>query len=105
MHISYRPLWHLLLDRDMNKQKLREVTGLSSSSMAKLGKGESITTEMLVRICSKLDCDLTDIMELVDDNGEPVRNRIKKAEAIPHLSLKNQKSRGELIYTPAIQSA
>jgi DNA-binding Xre family transcriptional regulator len=76
----------------MNKQKLREVTGLSSSSMAKLGKGESITTEMLVRICSKLDCDLTDIMELVDDNGEPVRNRIKKAE-------------GELIYTPAIQSA
>lgn len=49
--------------------------------MAKLGKGESITTEMLVRICSKLDCDLTDIMELVDDNGEPVRNRIKKAEA------------------------
>ena len=70
MHISYRPLWHLLLDRDMNKQKLREVR-----------KGESITTEMLVRICSKLDCDLTDIMELVDDNGEPVRNRIKKAEA------------------------
>lgn len=81
LHISYRPLWHLLLDRDMNKQKLREVTGLSSSSMAKLGKGESITTEMLVRICSKLDCDLTDIMELVDDDGEPVRNRLKKAEA------------------------
>ena len=81
LHISYRPLWHLLLDRNMNKQKLREITGLSSSSMAKLGKGESITTEMLVRICSKLDCDLPDIMELVDDNGEPVRNRLKKAGA------------------------
>lgn len=77
MQISYRPLWHLLLDRNMNKQKLRELTGLSSSSVAKLGKGESITTDMLLRICSTLDCDLTDIMELVDENGEPVKNRRK----------------------------
>ena len=77
MQISYRPLWHLLLDRNMNKQKLRELTGLSSSSVAKLGKGKSITTDMLLRICSTLDCDLTDIMELVDDNGEPIKNQRK----------------------------
>ena len=61
----------------MNKQKLRELTGLSSSSVAKLGKGKSITTDMLLRICSTLDCDLTDIMELVDDNGEPIKNQRK----------------------------
>ena len=79
MQISYRPLWHLLLDRNMNKQKLKELTGLSSSSIAKLGKGESVTTDALVRICKKLDCDLPDIMELVYDDGEPVRNRLKKA--------------------------
>ena len=54
MQISYRPLWHLLLDRNMNKQKLKELTGLSSSSIAKLGKGESVTTDALVRICRKL---------------------------------------------------
>ena len=72
MQISYRPLWHLLLDRNMNKQN-------SSSSIAKLGKGESVTTDALIRICKKLDCDLPDIMELVDDDGEPVRNRLKKA--------------------------
>lgn len=80
MQISYRPLWHLLLDRNMNKQKLKELTGLSSSSIAKLGKGESVTTDALVRICKKLDCDLPDIMELVDDDGEPVRNRLKKKQ-------------------------
>ena len=67
----------------MNKQKLREVTGLSSSSMAKLGKGESITTEMLVRICSKLDCDLTDIMELVDDKSAPAGWRVAPVRACP----------------------
>ena len=68
LHISYRPLWHLLLDRDMNKQKLREVTGLSSSSMAKLGKNENVTTDVLCRICDALHCELADIMELESED-------------------------------------
>ena len=64
MIISYNKLWHLLLDKKMNKQDLKRVTGISTASIAKLGKGENVTTDILLRICKSLDCDLTDIMEL-----------------------------------------
>ena len=66
MKISYKQLWHLLIDRGLNKQDLRRTTGISTASIAKLGKGENITTDILVKICEALDCDVTDIMELVD---------------------------------------
>ena len=66
--ISYKKLWKLLIDRDMNKQDLRKMTGLSSSSIAKLGKNESVTTAVLLNICDKLDCDISDIMEVVREN-------------------------------------
>jgi len=66
--ISYKKLWKLLIDRDMNKQDLRKLTGLSSSSIAKLGKNESVTTAVLLNICDKLDCDISDIMEVVREN-------------------------------------
>lgn len=66
MKISYKKLWHLLIDRVLNKQDLRRMTGISTASIAKLGKGENITTDILVKICEALDCDVTDIMELVD---------------------------------------
>ena len=65
--ISYKKLWKLLIDRDMNKQDLRRLTGLSSSSIAKLGKNESVTTTVLLNICEKMDCDISDIMEVVKD--------------------------------------
>lgn len=65
--ISYRKLWHLLLDKGMNKKDLRHKAGISTASIAKLGKGENITTDILVRICEVLDCDITDIMELKAD--------------------------------------
>lgn len=70
MRISYRPLWHLLLDREMNKKDLRELTGISTASIAKLGRGANITTDTLVKICEALDCNLTDIMELIPDNAD-----------------------------------
>lgn len=62
--ISYKPLFKLLIDRDMNRQDLKNVTGISPASIAKLGKGENVTTNVLVRICNGLDCELIDIMEL-----------------------------------------
>ena len=65
--ISYKKLWKLSIDRDMNKQDLRRLTGLSSSSIAKLGKNESVTTTVLLNICEKMDCDISDIMEVVKD--------------------------------------
>jgi len=73
MHISYNKLWKLLIDKNMNKQALREASGISSASIAKLGKGDNITTEVLLRICEALDCDISDIMEVVKDS--PVQQR------------------------------
>jgi DNA-binding Xre family transcriptional regulator len=68
MSISYKKLWKLLIDRDMKKKDLREAAGISTSSMAKLGKNENVNTEILVKICKALKCDISDIMEIVDDN-------------------------------------
>lgn len=67
MYISYNKLWKLLIDKNMNKQDLKKLSGVSSASIAKLGKGENITTDVLVKICKALDCDITDIMELIHE--------------------------------------
>ena len=67
MHFSYNNLWKLLIDKKMNKQDLRKMTGISSASIAKLGKGENVNTEVLLRICKALKCDISDIMEFVSD--------------------------------------
>ena len=64
MYLNYNRLWKLLIDKGMNKQDLRKLTGLSSTSISKLGKGENVNTNVLVRICKALDCDLSDIVEL-----------------------------------------
>lgn len=72
MHISYNPLWKLLIDRGMNKKDLRELSGISTSSIAKLGKGENITTDVLLKICTALNCQISDILETITD--EDVEN-------------------------------
>ncbi len=64
MSISYKRLWKLLIDRDMKKKDLIEASGISTASMAKLGRGDNITTEVLLKICQALDCELEDIMEI-----------------------------------------
>jgi putative transcriptional regulator len=69
VHFSYNNLWKLLIDKKMNKQDLRKITGISSASIAKLGKGENVNTEVLLRICKALDCDISDIMEVVSDEA------------------------------------
>ncbi len=67
MRISYNRLWKMLIDKNMNKQDLKEQSGVSAASIAKLGKGENITTDVLLKICKALDCDLSDIMETKKD--------------------------------------
>ena len=67
MHISYNKLWKLLIDKNMNKMDLKEAAGISAASVAKLGKGENITTDVLLKICKTLNVHLEDIMETVDD--------------------------------------
>ena len=63
MAISYNKLWKMLIDKGMNKRDLQKASGVSAASIAKLGKGENITTDVLLKICKALDCDVTDIME------------------------------------------
>jgi putative transcriptional regulator len=67
MAVSYKKLWKLLIDKDMKKKDLREATGMSTTSLAKLSKNENINTEILVKICKVLDCDIGDIMEVTED--------------------------------------
>ena len=66
MSVSYNKLWKLLIDKNMKKMDLKEAAGLSSGTIAKLGKSENITTEVLVKICKALGCDVGDIMEIGD---------------------------------------
>ncbi|HEM3439612.1 helix-turn-helix domain-containing protein [Streptococcus suis] len=67
MKFSYNKLWKLLIDKGWTKTKLRQEAGISSSSLAKLGKGENITTDILLKICIALNCKIEDIVEIVDN--------------------------------------
>ncbi|MDE1507739.1 helix-turn-helix domain-containing protein [Ligilactobacillus salivarius] len=63
-YFSYNKLWKLLIDRGMKKKDLREKSGVRSASIAKLGKNENMTTDVLLKICVTLKCDISDIMEI-----------------------------------------
>ena len=65
MTVSYKKLWKLLIDKDMKKKDLQESTGLSPSSIAKLSKNENVSMDVLMKVCSALEVDFGDIMELV----------------------------------------
>lgn len=67
MHFSYEKLWHLLIDKKMTKEALRKQSELSSNTIAKLGKGQNVTTDVLLKICKTLECDVSDIMEIVEE--------------------------------------
>ncbi len=67
MAVSYKKLWKLLIDKDMTKTKLRTEAGISTGALAKLGKNENVNTEVLVKICKTLHCDISDIMEVIEE--------------------------------------
>ena len=69
MVICYKKLWKLLIDKDLKKKDLPAIAGISRSSITKMGHDENVNTEILVKICNALDCDLSDIMELVPDHS------------------------------------
>jgi len=74
MSISYCNLWKLLIDKGMKKQDLQQLSGISTTSIAKLGKGENITTGVLLKICRALNCDIADIMEVTPDEEKSGRS-------------------------------
>jgi DNA-binding Xre family transcriptional regulator len=67
MAVNYNPLWHLLIEKDMKKKNLRELTGISTNTMAKLGKNQDVSTSIISKICTALECKVEDVMEFVPD--------------------------------------
>lgn len=72
LRFSYNKLFKLLIDRNIKKKELREMSGVSATSIAKLGTDANVNTDVLLRICNALQCDVGDIMEFVND--EPAGN-------------------------------
>jgi len=68
MAISYNKLWKLLIDKGMNKTQLCKASGVSTSTISKLGKNEQISMDSMLKICRVLECDIGDIVEMVDGN-------------------------------------
>lgn len=66
MHMSYRKLWILLDKRKMRKKDLSLIAGVSHTSIAKLSRNKNVTTDVLVKICHALECDISDVMEYKD---------------------------------------
>jgi DNA-binding Xre family transcriptional regulator len=69
MSVSYNKLWKLMIDKNINKTRLREEAGISSNAMAKLGRNESVRVDVLVKICNHLGCTMDDIMEIIPDEA------------------------------------
>ena len=68
MTVSYNKLWKLLIDKNMKQKELGEAAGISNTLLAQLGKNENVTVEVLVKICTALDCNIEDILELTSNN-------------------------------------
>ncbi|MCL6558020.1 MAG: helix-turn-helix transcriptional regulator [Firmicutes bacterium] len=67
MRVSYKKLWKLLIDRDMKKKDLQKAAALSSTTITKLSNHENVSMDVLKKICSALNCDIGDIMEIIPD--------------------------------------
>ena len=67
MEVSYKKLWKILIDKDMKKKDLQAAAGISWASVTKLSKGETVSLEVLMKICKVLGCDIGDIMEFLPD--------------------------------------
>lgn len=74
MAVKYNKLWKILIDKDMTKNDLHIKTGLSKSTIAKLSHGENVNVEVLEKICSVLNCEIGDIVELVKEEDEQSGN-------------------------------
>ena len=67
MATSYKKLWKLLIDKDLKKKDLCKMASISTYTIGKMNRGDNITTDVLVRICSALNCSIEDIMEIVPE--------------------------------------
>ena len=68
MTVSYKKLWKLLIDRDMKNKDLLAAAGISQSSLSKMRRNENVNMDILVKVCTALNCDIRDIMEIIKNN-------------------------------------
>lgn len=74
MAISYKKLWKVLIDKDMKKKDLQTAAGVSWATITKLSKGETVSMDVLIKVCKALECDIGDIMEIISDNVDKQEN-------------------------------
>lgn len=67
MAVTYKKLWHMLLDKNMKKKDLQSAAQLTGHAMNKLSRDENVTTEILAKICRALDCTVDDVIEILPD--------------------------------------
>ena len=75
MAISYNKLWKLLIDKKMTKTELRLAADISTTTLAKLGKDETVSMDVMLRICKVLNCGIEDVIEIVNENAQAHRRR------------------------------
>ena len=73
MAVSYKKLWKLLIDKDMKKKDLCAKAGISPASVTKMGRNGHVTTEILLKICTALDCQIEDIIEIIPEHEESLK--------------------------------
>ena len=72
VEVSYKKLWKILIDKDMKKKDLQAVAGISWASVTKLSKGETVSMDVLMKVCKALNCNIGDVVDLIpeDENRE-----------------------------------
>lgn len=70
MKISYNGLWKIMIDHNMNKSALRELTGIGTNTLAKLSKNQPVSMEVLLKICEKFDCNIGDIVDCKKEDAD-----------------------------------
>ncbi|MCD7724528.1 MAG: helix-turn-helix transcriptional regulator [Clostridiales bacterium] len=75
MKLSYKKLWVMLIERELKKTEFAKKAKISSASLAKLGKGANVTTDVLIKICEALECDISDICEIVPDESTDTKTK------------------------------
>lgn len=70
MEVSYKKLWKILIDKDMKKKDLQIAAGISWASVTKLSKGETVSMEVLIKVCKALECNIGDIMDLIPEENK-----------------------------------
>ena len=65
MEVNYSKLWKQMIDKGMKKSDLRELTGIGTNTLAKLSKNQPVSMEVLMKLCEKLECDISDVCEFV----------------------------------------